>query len=264
MDNDCVLTDSIERFAMEKIVCLLNVKQPPERLLEFVRTEVLPPLKKIKANSIHFSISDTIIEPAKSKLVVNESTQFNVYLTFTLSTALEFDSWKAGAEAKAFESVLDQSCSSVRRYTVTESTVIDVMDTTDETASAKGSGDVVRLPGWQQVVSITIPDFLTREQWLEIWLHSHSDIACVTQDTFGYIQNIVQRPLKGTTKDIDAIVSENFTELAMTSDEAFYDSMGDPDKLKKHQTAMMESCARFIDMSQITVVPMSAYACLLS
>ncbi len=39
------------------------------------------------------------------------------------------------------------------------------------------------------------PEGMTREEYLEIWLGSHTQIAIDTQNTFGYIQNIVEEAL---------------------------------------------------------------------
>ena len=45
----------------------------------------------------------------------------------------------------------------------------------------------------------------------------------------------------------------------MDSPHAFYDAVGDDEKLQKNLTAMIESCARFIDNDSINVVHMSEY-----
>ena len=39
------------------------------------------------------------------------------------------------------------------------------------------------------------PDELAREEWLHRWLVDHTPIAIATQATFGYVQNIVIRPV---------------------------------------------------------------------
>jgi hypothetical protein len=45
----------------------------------------------------------------------------------------------------------------------------------------------------------------------------------------------------------------------MVSDHAFYGSGGDDVVLQQRMTAMIESCARFIDFEKIDVIPMSEY-----
>jgi hypothetical protein len=69
----------------------------------------------------------------------------------------------------------------------------------------------------------------------------------------------VVRQLTDHTVPCHAIVEENFPPEAMTSDHAFYATGGDEALLKKNLTAMMESCARFIDFTKIDVIPMSEY-----
>jgi hypothetical protein len=54
------------------------------------------------------------------------------------------------------------------------------------------------------------------------------------------------------------MIEENFPDQAMTSDHAFYGAPDD-ETLQANLTAMMESCARFIDFERIDVIPMSEY-----
>ena len=39
------------------------------------------------------------------------------------------------------------------------------------------------------------PDDLARDEWLHRWLVDHTPIAMATQATFGYVQNVVTRPV---------------------------------------------------------------------
>ncbi len=113
--------------------------------------------------------------------------------------------------------------------------------------------------GMCQVVFLQQPPRLSRDEWFAIWKDSHTQVAIDTQSTFGYRQNVVVRLLSDSTPPCDAIVEENFPPEAMASDHAFYDSGGDEARLQAHMTAMMESCARFIDFDQLDVLPMSEY-----
>jgi hypothetical protein len=45
----------------------------------------------------------------------------------------------------------------------------------------------------------------------------------------------------------------------MTSQQAFYDAVGDEAKLDTNRKRMMESSGRFIDFDRIDVIPMSEY-----
>ncbi len=115
-----------------------------------------------------------------------------------------------------------------------------------------------RLYGMCHVVFMSPPASLDRERWLDIWKGSHTEVAIETQSTFGYRQNLVARTY-GEVVPCLAIVEENFPPEAMTCDHAFYATGNDDAILQKHTTAMMESCARFIDFAQIDVIPMSEY-----
>lgn len=117
-----------------------------------------------------------------------------------------------------------------------------------------------RLEGMCQVVFLGRPAKLDEEQWLTIWKESHGPIAIDTQSTFGYRQNVIQRSLSAGAPEHHAMIEENFPAEAMTSDYAFYGVQdGDDAALAANMTAMMESCARFIDFKKIDVIPMSEY-----
>ena len=115
-----------------------------------------------------------------------------------------------------------------------------------------------RVYGFCQVVFLQRPPRLSEQEWLAIWLGSHTQVAIDTQATFAYRQNVVVRPLCDGVPAFDAIIEENFPPEAMTSEHAFY-GVADGETLRAHVGAMMESCARFIDFDRIDVVPMSEY-----
>jgi hypothetical protein len=116
-----------------------------------------------------------------------------------------------------------------------------------------------RVYGMCHVVFFRKPASLPREAWLSVWKESHTRVAIDTQSTFGYRQNVVVRALGEDVLPFDAIVEEHFPPEAMASDHAFYDTDGDEALLQARVTAMMESCARFIDFEHIDVIPMSEY-----
>lgn len=148
---------------------------------------------------------------------------------------------------------IEAFASHIEAYLVCESEVIIA-------PSAKGQ----RTQGSVQICSLSQRTDIDRETFLSIWKDSHSQVAKVTQSTFGYRQNLVVRRLNALAKNHTAIVEEHFPSEAMTSQHAFYDAIdatGKPNdaKLKEHQTKMMESCERFIDNNSINVVHMSEY-----
>ncbi len=118
-----------------------------------------------------------------------------------------------------------------------------------------------RVEGMCEVVFLQKPARLEYDEWLDIWLNSHTQIAIDTQSTFGYRQNIVCRVLTPGAPAIDAIIEENFPAAAISSQHAFYAAVGDDDKCRANQKAMIDSVVRFIDFDRIDVVPASEYSC---
>lgn len=102
------------------------------------------------------------------------------------------------------------------------------------------------------------PD-LSFAEFMDIWMNSHTQVAIDTQSTFGYRQNVISRPLTKNATAFSAIVEEQFPVEAMTSQEVFYDAVGDDALYQKRFAQMMESVFRFIDMSTINVVHLSEY-----
>lgn len=116
-----------------------------------------------------------------------------------------------------------------------------------------------RVEGMCEVVFLQKPARLEYQQWLDIWLNSHTQIAIDTQSTFGYRQNVVTRILTEGAPPVDAIIEENFPAAAIHSQHAFYDAVGDDEKLQANQKAMIDSVVRFIDFERIDVLPASQY-----
>lgn len=117
-----------------------------------------------------------------------------------------------------------------------------------------------RVAGMCQIAFLQMPPRLAREEWLKIWLQSHTQVAIETQSTFSYRQNIVAIPESGGEwPQYDAIVEENFPAAALTDRLAFFAASGDKEKFRKNQDRMVESCLRFIDFDRFECVPMSEY-----
>jgi hypothetical protein len=103
------------------------------------------------------------------------------------------------------------------------------------------------------------PEGMTREEYLDIWLGDHTTIAMATQDTHGYIQNIVEEALTPSSPELSAIVEELFLMAGMTDMHAFYGSGGDDEELKRRLTDLMASVARFGADQGLDLVPTSRY-----
>lgn len=158
--------------------------------------------------------------------------------------------WQSQGEPDAVVAALSAGAERVACYEVEAE---EPLPNTEHRAEA-GS----RTEGFSQVALLRCPSFLSYDDWLSYWKTTHTGVAIETQSTFRYVQNrVVARPPAAVP--YDAIVEECFPAAAMSSAEAFYDAEGKPELLQQRLQAMMESCAKFIDFSEIEVVPTSEY-----
>ena len=154
-------------------------------------------------------------------------------------------------DREPLEEILEANCARIAGYLVTES--MPIVNTEHKVPLGE------RTPGFSQFAFLKRPSRLAYEDWLDVWLNSHTQVAIDTQSTFLYVQNVIARGLTYSAPTFDAIVEEGFPEGALTELEVFYDAVGDADRLKKHQDEMMKSCARFVDFNHIDVTLTSQY-----
>jgi hypothetical protein len=155
-------------------------------------------------------------------------------------------------------------------------------DAEDSDVSKALAGVTARLAGWEvderrpvpppesangermdalaNVAILQRPAELDREEWLHRWLVDHTPIAISTQATFGYVQNVVTRPVTDDPpRRVDAVVEELFPSAGMTDMHAFYGSGGDDTELHDRLTRLMASVARIGFDHDIDLVPGSRY-----
>ena len=122
------------------------------------------------------------------------------------------------------------------------------------------SADGERMDALANVAVLRKPDDLAREEWLHRWLVDHTPIAIATQATFGYVQNVVTRPVTvDAPRQVDALVEELFPSAGMVDMHAFYGSGGDDQELNDRLTRLMASVARIGFDHDIDLVPGSRY-----
>ena len=119
--------------------------------------------------------------------------------------------------------------------------------------------DGARLDALAQVALLRRPDHMSHAEYLEYWQVHHTPIAIRTQNTSGYVQNIVEEALTPSSPDIAAIVEEHFPMAALTDPHAFYGSGGDDAELSRRMTELMASVARFGADQGLDLVPTSRY-----
>jgi len=218
----------------------------PEDSAAGLRARLLGPvasaLRAAGARHVRISVVDEDVAPAAPLRQVNSRPAMDAMLSLWLDTSV----WR-----ERFESQFRDHVSRYAGYLVCESEPIRHAD--------RMPTDGGRVEGMCQVVLLQKPPRLSREDWLAIWQGSHTQVAIDTQDTFGYRQNVVLRALTYAAPHYDSIVEENFPAAAMTSQNAFYDALGDDAKCAANLKAMIDSCKRFIDMDRIDVVPTSEY-----
>jgi hypothetical protein len=209
-----------------------------QKLLE----KVSPQLIDLGARQLRIGVADEDVAPALSLRMETTKPPIAGLVSIWVDTS---------TRRRPFEDVIQGSVARLAGYLVTESEPI--VNTKHIVAEGQ------RTPGMYQVVLLRKPPRLNYEQWLDIWLGSHTQVAIDTQSTFGYRQNVVVRPLTYAAPPYDAIIEESFPAEAMTDPMVFYNAVGDEAKRKRHEKAMFESVVRFIDFDKIDRIPMSEY-----
>ena len=115
-----------------------------------------------------------------------------------------------------------------------------------------------RTPGMNQVTCISRKRGLAVQEFFHIWNVDHKRVAIETQSTFGYVRNVIVRPLCGESPAWDAIVEESFPIEALDDLRVFYAADSD-EALEANMQRMMESCQRFLDFEPLECTPMSEY-----
>ncbi len=229
---------------MEKIMYLLwkHETTSPTEFKQELLGEVSQNLIELNVHKLRISVVDDDVAQADPLRMENTKPPISGLISVWVDTANHH---------KALEEVIENAVVRMAGYLVTESEPI--VNTRHKVSDGE------RTPGMNQVVLLKRPSHLSFEQWLEIWLGSHSQVGIETQSTFGYRQNVIARPLTYVAPQYDAIVEENFPEAAMTDRTAFYDSIGDEEKCNQREKIMIDSCMRFIDFSMIDRIPTSEY-----
>lgn len=103
------------------------------------------------------------------------------------------------------------------------------------------------------------PAEMSHEAWLAHWLNVHTTVAIETQDTYGYIQNIVVETLTDhpgrDASRVTGIVEELFLMDAKHDSHVFYGSGGDKAELRRRVSELMASVAVFGADRDLDLVP---------
>lgn len=231
---------------MEKVMYALWKPdgQSPDAFRDTLLETLAPALVALEGvHSLRICAADSAVAPAAGRRMVCQ----DPHPDSVVSLWVDF----AGA-ASRWEPMIEALVARQAAYLVAEAEPL-----VNQEAHPTAPGE--RMHGMCHVVFMSPPEDMDYQDWLAVWKDSHTQIAIDTQSTFGYRQNLVLRMLTDGAHACHAIVEENFPPEAMTDDHAFYATGGDEKVLKANMTAMMESCARFIDFAKIDVIPMSEY-----
>ena len=113
--------------------------------------------------------------------------------------------------------------------------------------------------GFSQLAFLQRPSTLDHETWRSNWQDLHTEVAIKTQSTFEYVQNLVVRPVTRAAGPYAAIVEECFPIEALTDASVYFNAADNQAALVLHTQQMMESCARFMDMSGCDCIPTRQY-----
>ncbi len=207
------------------------------RLLGTVRDR----LQSLGAQRLKVNVADAAVAAGAHLRQANVKPAPSALVSFWLNSSHERD---------PLEAALGEAAPRLAGYAITESTVLP---------NIAPNADGVRTRGFSQLAFITQPPRLTYEGWLEVWQKTHTKLACETQSTFYYCQNIVNRCLSHGAPIWHAIVEEHFPTEAMTDPHVFYDAVGNPERYQANLKRMMDSCQRFVDFDKIDVLLTSEY-----
>ncbi len=223
-----------------------------EHRTDAARTDVATALREAGARGVQINVADAAVAPAASLRITNAAAPPVAMISMWLDTAI--DSQRAAVDAAVVAAVSDEP-RTLAGYLVSES--VPLVNTLHPPATGE------RTFGFAQIACIPRPPHMAPDEWRAIWQEDHTQLAIDTQSTFGYVQNLVVRPLTPGAPPYAAIVEELFPPAAMTSPHAFFDALDgeetNDERLQHNVATMIESTARFLDVDQIDVFPTSQY-----
>jgi len=210
--------------------------------------EVSQALLSSGAQQLQVSISDDAVAAASNLRQENTMPMMDGIISLWLDSHLYRDQQ---------QTIIERGVAQCHGYLVSES--VPIVNSLHPNTTGQ------RSYGMNQVAFFKKPDTQSREEWLDTWHNSHTQIAIETQSTFSYTQNLIVKTLTDAAPAFDAVVEEHFPPQAMSCAYTFFDAFDargekDDKRLNERGTAMLNSCVRFIDFETLTVIPTSHYA----
>jgi EthD domain len=229
---------------MEKVVYLVwrDPATPVEDWSRELRERAAPGLVAGGARGVQVNVADEAVAGAFLRLAELDPQPEAV-------VAVWVDSARDAARAP-LDAALAAEAAGLAAYVVTES------EPMPNTAHPAPPGE--RTAGFANVALLRRPAGMAPAAWIDAWHNGHTDVANETQSTFGYVQNVVARPLTEDAPAIDAVVEELFPIEALTDMHAFF-AAADDDELARNLARMSASTARFGADRRVDVIPTSRY-----
>ena len=227
---------------MEKLVYVLWKRgaEPNEAFKRRLLDETGPRLLALDVERVRISAVDDDVAAGERLRLGRMSPAKDAFLSF----------WIEQSQDRApVERVLAGTCGAFAGYLVVESRPL--------VNRAVRPG--MRTPGFAVVTCIEPADGVPYAEFLRRWHEQQRACAIEAQSTFGYVRNEIVRALTPGAPAWAAIVEENFPLAALTDPAAFYDAVGDPEKLKRNATRMFETCQGFLAIDRVESHPMSEY-----
>lgn len=206
--------------------------------------EVGPALVERGALGVQINVADDAVEPASGLRITTSPDPADAVVSVWIDSAVDH-------LRRPFDDAIGVVTGDMAVYLVNESVPLR----NSRHPAAPGA----RTDGFAQMAFLQRPTSLSEDEFLDLWLNGHTPVAVDLQDTFGYVQNVVTRPLTPGATRWAAIVEELFPAGAMTDPHVFYDAVGDDELLRRNQKAMFASTNRFLDFGAIDVIPTSQY-----
>jgi hypothetical protein len=229
---------------VEKVIYLLwrDRATPVEAWTAQLRDHVAPHLLDLGARGLQVNVADGAVKRALVRIVELDP-QMEAIVGVWLESARD-------TARRPFDAALAAAAARAEAYLVTESEPLR------NTAHPVRSGE--RTPGFASLAFLRRPHEMSLAAWTDAWQNEHTQVAIDTQSTFGYVQNLVVRPLTPGAPAIDAVVEELFPAEAMTDLHAFF-AAADDIELARNVARLTESTARFGADRSLDVVPTSQY-----
>ncbi len=221
---------------MEKLIYVIwkDPEEDPAAFRDKLLGAPCTALRSQGAKKLAVSLVDEHVEYGLGSRITSMENPIAGFISFWLDTHLG---------RAPCEEIIQGASSRAAGYLVLESTPI--VNTTSRAALG------ARTPGINTIGFLKVPEWMSYDEWREVWQGSHTQVAIETQSTFLYIQNVVVRALTEDAPLWAAFVEEGFPKQSPLDPHVFYASGGSQEKLEENLGRMITSVQRFIELPEL-------------